>query len=447
MPHWPFRFIHAADFHLHRPITGITEVPEHLRELLLEAAYRAAVRVFEAALTEESDFVLLAGDLLDPEATGPHGPLTLVEQFERLAERGIAVYWAGGQCDPPEVWPAVYHLPDNVHVLPAGRPVEILHEREGEPIVRIVGASRVEGGLKPTLRQVEGGLEPTLRQQEEHLQPAFFNPDPTGLFTIGLANGAAEAETLASRGIDYWALGGSPRQTLFQTPHTAHYPGSPQGRQPADAGPHGCTSLHVDAERRLHSQLITTDVLRWHTERLVIDPGTTRNELESRLRQRMVAAIGGAPGADLLVSWTIAGSGPLLGQLRRGTLAADLLGLLRKEFGQGSPAAWSTSLAIEPSAVLNPEWYEQKTIRGDFLRAVRQYQMDPAQRLDLEPLLGKPGATGSASVAAGATGLASAAAGEIAALAAVSDPAVRERVLCEAALLGVDLLSGEEPQA
>jgi DNA repair protein SbcD/Mre11 len=419
MPHWPFRFIHAADFHLHRPITGITEVPEHLRELLLEAAYRAAVRVFEAALTEESDFVLLAGDLLDPEATGPHGPLTLVEQFERLAERGIAVYWAGGQCDPPEAWPAVYHLPDNVHVLPAGRPAEILHQREGEPIVRIVGASRVEGGLKPTLRQ-----------QEEHLQPAFFNPDPTGLFTIALANGVAEAETLATRGIDYWALGGSPRQTLCQTPHAAHYPGSPQGRQPADAGPHGCTSLHVDAERRLHSQLITTDVLRWHTERLVIDPGTTRNELESRLRQRMVAAMGGAPGTDLLVSWTIAGSGPLLGQLRRGTLAADLLGLLRKEFGQGSPAAWSTSLAIERGAVLNPEWYEQKTIRGDFLRAVRQYQMDPAQRLDLEPLLGTPYA-----------------AGEIAAAATASDPAVRERVLCEAALLGVDLLSGEEPQA
>jgi hypothetical protein len=429
MPHWPFRFIHAADFHLHRPITGITEVPEHLRELLMEAAYRAAVRVFEAALTEESDFVLLAGDLLDPEATGPHGPLTLVEQFERLAERGIAVYWAGGQCDPPQSWPAVYHLPDNVHVLPAGRPMEIVHEREGEPIARIVGASRVEGGLKPTLPQ-----------PQEHLQPAFFNPDPTGLFTVGLANGAAEAETLASRGIDYWALGGSPRQTLFQTPHAAHYPGSPQGRQPADAGPHGCTSLHVDAERRLHSQLITTDVLRWHAERLVIDPGTTRNELESRLRQRMAAAMSGAPGADLLVSWTIAGSGPLLSQLRRGTLAADLLGLLRKEFGQGSPAAWSASLEIESAAVLNPEWYEQKTIRGDFLRAVRQYQMDPAQRLDLEPLLGKPHA-------AGATGLASAAAGEIAALAAVSDPAVRERVLCEAALLGVDLLSGEEPQA
>ncbi len=431
MPHWPFRFIHAADFHLHRPVTGITEVPEHLRQLLLEAAYRAAVRVFEAALTEESDFVLLAGDLLDPEATGPHGPLILVEQFERLAERGIAVYWAGGQCDPPEAWPAVYHLPDNVHILPAGRPIEILHQREGEPIARIVGSSRVEGGLKPTLhQQVEGGLKPTLHEQEEHLQPAFFNPDPTGLFTIGLANGLAEAESLATRGIDYWALGGSPRETLCQTPHTAHYPGSPQGRQPADAGPHGCTSLHVDADRRLHSQLITTDVLRWHTERLLIDPGTTRSELESRLRQRMVAAMGSAPGADLLVSWTMAGSGPLLSQLRRGTLAADLLGLLRKEFGQGSPAAWSTSLEIEPGAVLNPEWYEQKTIRGDFLRAVRQYQMDPAQRLDLEHLLGKPYA-----------------AGETAALAAVSDPSVRDRVLCEAALLGVDLLSGEEPQA
>jgi DNA repair exonuclease SbcCD nuclease subunit len=440
MPHWPFRFIHAADFQLHRPVTGITEVPEHLRELLLEAAYRAAVRVFEAALTEESDFVLLAGNLLDPEATGPHGPLTLVEQFGRLAERGIAVYWVGGQCDPPEVWPAVYHLPENVHVFPAGRPVEILHQREGEPIARIVGASREggikptpraqEGGINPTVLGREGGINPTLQQQEEHFQPAFFNPDPTGLFTIGLANGLAEAETLASRGIDYWALGGGGRQTLFQTPHTAHYPGSPQGRQPVDVGPHGCTSLHVDAERRLQSQLITTDVLRWHTERLVIDPGTTRNELESRLRQRMVAAIGSAPGTALLVSWTVAGSGPLLGQLRRGSLAADLLALLRKEFGQAKPAAWSTALEVEAGAVLNPEWYEQKTIRGDFLRAVRQYQMDPAQGLNLEAFLGQPYASG-----------------ETAALAAASDPAVRERVLSEAALLGVDLLSGEEPQA
>ena len=88
MPNWPFRFIHAADFHLHRPITGMTEIPDHLRQLLLEAAYRAAVRVFEAALTEESDFLLLAGDLLDPEATGPHGPLTLVRTIRAAGRAG-----------------------------------------------------------------------------------------------------------------------------------------------------------------------------------------------------------------------------------------------------------------------------------------------------------------------------------------------------------------------
>ena len=70
--------------------------------------------------------------------------------------------------------------------------------------------------------------------------------------------------------------------------------------------------------------------------------------------------------------------------------------------------------------MLNPEWYEQKTIRGDFLRAVRQYQMDPAQRLDLEPLLGKPSAAGAARGG----------------VAAVSDPAVRERVLSRGGLAG-----------
>ena len=97
----PFRFLHAADFHLEAVPQGIAEVPDHLRESLLEAAYRSAARVFDAALAEEADFLILAGDLLHVEQAGPRGSLFLMEQFQRLAERGMAVYWAGGPSDPP----------------------------------------------------------------------------------------------------------------------------------------------------------------------------------------------------------------------------------------------------------------------------------------------------------------------------------------------------------
>ncbi len=90
-----FRFLHAGDFHLERPLMGVAEVPDHLRDLFLEAPYLAARRVFDAALAEDVRFVVLTGGICVPSAAGPRGPLFLAEQFVRLAERGIGVYSAG----------------------------------------------------------------------------------------------------------------------------------------------------------------------------------------------------------------------------------------------------------------------------------------------------------------------------------------------------------------
>ena len=69
---------------------------------MLNAPYNAAHSVFDAALTERVAFVILAGNILQADLTGPRGTAFLIEQFQRLAEAGIAVYWAGGECDPPK---------------------------------------------------------------------------------------------------------------------------------------------------------------------------------------------------------------------------------------------------------------------------------------------------------------------------------------------------------
>ena len=61
-----FRFLHASDLHLDRPPRGLAEVPDHLRSVLAEAPYRAAERVFDAAVKERVDFVVLSGDVIDP---------------------------------------------------------------------------------------------------------------------------------------------------------------------------------------------------------------------------------------------------------------------------------------------------------------------------------------------------------------------------------------------
>jgi len=410
MSSWPFRFVHAADFHLELPAFGVSDCPDHLRDLFIESPYLAAERVFETALSEEAEFVVLSGDLLDPKRTGPRGLLFLAEQFGRLAERGIPVYWAGGRVDPPEAWPSAIRLPDNVHVFPQGRPEEHVYERDAVPLARVIGASR---------------------GRARGLRASDFEPDPAGLFSIAVVHGAAEAETLRRRGIDYWALGGShARHTLFSSPHVAHYPGSPQGRQPEECGPHGCTLVQVDPGRQARTTLVPTDVMRWQAERIVVEETTTRDDLETLLNERMRSLVETAPGMDLLVSWTILGSGPLLAELRHGPLAAELLGVLRAQYGFGPPAAWSISLSVEPTAVLPPEWYEQHTIRGDFLRQLRHHQVNPSEPLGLDAYL----ADGHL-------------AGTLESVAEIADVPTRERVLREAAMLGVDLLSGEEPQS
>jgi hypothetical protein len=410
MSHWPFRFVHASDFHLERPLGGMADVPDHLRDRFIDAPYLAATRVFDAVLAEEAEFLILSGDLFDAQNAGPRGPLFLAEQFARLAERKIAVYWAGGVVDPPEDWPAWLDLPANVHIFPRERIAEMVYEHDGVPAARLIGISR---------------------DHDRAFSPGEFTPDPSGLFTIGVAHGTADSAALQSRGLQCWALGGRhDRQTLFSAPQLGHDCGSPQGRCPQESGTHGCTLVQVDTDGHARTSLLPTDALRWLGERLVIEPKTTREDLEGTLRQRVHSLTQSAAGVDLLISWTICGTGPLANQLGRGPLAAEIVAWLRSEYGTASPIRWSVALDAEPAATLPPEWYEQETIRGDFLRELRQYQMNPDESLALDEYLDERHV-----------------AGTLGAAVAIPDQQSRQRVLCEAALLGADLLGGEEPQS
>ncbi len=407
MSNRPFRFIHASDFHLERPLMGVAEVPDHLRELFLESPYTAACRVFEAALAEDVRFVVLPGGIVTPSSVGPRGPLFLAEQFARLAERGIDVYWAGSMIDPPEAWPTAVRLPKNVHFFPRGRVEETLIGDDAGPFVRLSGTSC---------------------DDRRPWRPADFQPDAAGLFTVAVAHGEADPAMLQSRMIHYWALGGRHDRGTPQTgDHVVHYCGTTQGRRPDEPGIHGCTLVQVDEQRQIRTSLIPTDSVRWLNERVQVDDATTSDDLEARMRERLAAMVEAAPTATLLVSWTVAGRGPLLAELRRGSPGGELLERLRGDFGHRSPAAWSVSLDVELAETLPPEWYEQETIRGDFLRVIRQLQMNADEPLGLENYLAE-----------------SHQAGGLAAAVAFPDKTARQCALRETAALGVDLLSGEE---
>ncbi len=584
MPNRPFRFIHASDFRLDAVPHGLTEVPDHLRDMLLDAPYKAARAVFDAALNNRAAFVIIAGNILQPDLSGPRGVSFLIEQFQRLADAGIGVYWAGGETDPPDAWPIAFPLSENVHVFAKDHVTDFLHQADGSPLARIVGTSRGEralhaaefspdavalfsigvvcmpvgdgadgtgtvpatlgASLKPqasSLNAADGGsvmpsppaplpsgrvrpagegsvplartaqetvpatlghhaerdeyvgadgtgtvpatFRASLKPQDSSLNVAdggsvmpsppaplpsgrvrpagegsvplartpqetvpaalghhaerdeYVGADGTGTATAAFHSSlkpqasslnAAEIAGLQAQGIHYWALGGlTQRTTLFKSPGVAHYPGTPQGRSPAESGSHGCTLVDVDNQGRAQMTSIAANAVEWLHETLLVDPAMRREGLESLFSQR-IHSLAQGPKIDRLISWTIGGRGPLVAELRRGKLRGDLLEWLRIEHGLSSPAVWTVGIELEPQNALPAALYEQETILGDFLRTVREFEADPGQSLEVESLLSEGQTAGKYSQAV-----------------RIADAATRKRVLHEAALLAAELLGGE----
>jgi DNA repair protein SbcD/Mre11 len=362
----PIRLVHASDFHLEMPVYGLAEVPDHLRELLIEAPYHAAEQVFETALSEDVDAVLLAGDILNVDRAGPPAIVLLLDQFARLAERKIPIYWAGGAVDTPDSWPRSVTLPSNVHVFPIGHVESLDLTRAGTTVARIQGTSCPEGGT---------------------VDARGFHRDAHGLFTIGVAYGTNDSAGHEGDRVHYMALGGRHlQQTVDEQPGIAHFCGSPQGRGPKETGPHGCTVVTVDETARAKIKFVATDTIRWIEQSLEVTATTKQEQLHDRLVERLEKLQAQHPGVDLFIRWNIRGTGPLVNRLRPNSLADELLTDLRRRFGQRSPVAWSASITCESALSVPAEWYDQETCLGDFLRVVRDFEVHEIP-FDLRPFL------------------------------------------------------------
>ncbi len=119
MPQRPFRFLHASDLHLDAPCHTADELPNHLIDLLVDAPLLAAAKVFDAALDQRVDFVILSGDVINPQSAAPREFLFLVDQFHRLAQRNIPVFWSGGSIDSSDNWPSIFPGPAISIVFPS----------------------------------------------------------------------------------------------------------------------------------------------------------------------------------------------------------------------------------------------------------------------------------------------------------------------------------------
>jgi len=425
MPDATFRFLHASDFHLEQPAVGLSEIPDQLTELLMDAPYQAAKTVFDVAWNEDVDFVILSGNMLDCRLTGPRGPLFLVEQFERLAERNIRVYWSGGISDPPSRWPDAFGAPENVVRFSDEQGMATTHYAEdGRPLAKILGINASSGHEIDINRF-------SLRDEADALD------EP--LYRIATAWGEADTTELLKRDVDYWALGGRRQRSTPTIPpgfsSVIHWPGSPQGRRPEEVGPFSCSLVHVDGASARISNLPCC-AYEWSIERIALDEKSTRDDLFLTAAER-IETLAQTPGrtSETLVTWEVEGSGSLLREIARRDTDGDqdravsgILRDLRDEGAKREPSIWSIAIRAAAPDVLSGAYYKQQSILGDYLRTISHYQMNSGETIELDSFLaGHPMAN------------------ELENVLRLEPLSVREEVLREAALLGLDLLGGTDP--
>lgn len=361
-----FRFLHAGGFALDEPLQGLAEIPDALAPTLADAPFVAAGKVFDAAIEERVDFVVLNGELLDLSGPAARAIAFLLDHFERLAAHNIAVYWATGRLDQPQDWPAVAALPERVRQFVSTAPEELSHLRGDRPVANLVGRSW---------------------HGTAGFQVGEFKNDDDGLPTIVIANGTCDPQRLAEQMVDFWALGGqAQRQSLGSARRIVHYAGSPQGRSPDEPGAHGCTLVHVAGDRTIRTQFTPTDAVRWHNEHLAIEADLPLDGLRKLLAERVKQLKAEAESRPLIVTWKLRGGRHLAGPAGRRELAGELQNWLRKEFflSAGKPAVWTLAVELDQPE-LPDAWFDEESMLGDFLRNLKEFAQSPASEVSLAP--------------------------------------------------------------
>ena len=406
MPIEAFRFVHSADFHLEQALYGLSEIPESLREILIDAPMLAVESVFDTAVANHVDFMILAGDILDPLVAGPRACHFLSSQFERMDAAEIFVYWCPGKADQGKRLTDAVQIPENVILFSSTSIEAVVHQRDETPLATIISLGNLDSNRIDFANLSE-------READE--------------YTIAVGYGRADSESFAKADVDYWALGGRHElQTDSKNSPTIHYPGSPQGRCAIEPGSHGCSLVSVGTKHQAKIQHVETNVVRWRNESIKLDSIDSADALKDALGEQMLNLAADQQDVPQLVSWRIELPSEFAANHARQPTAIELTKWLRDEFADTLPLIWTVTIDIETPTKIPMSWREEESILGDFLRAVHQLQNDSEQPIKLDAYLSGELADSLSSVIS------------------LTDSTTRNEVLRETTMLGVNLLRGSD---
>ncbi|TVR86010.1 MAG: DNA repair exonuclease [Saprospirales bacterium] len=239
------KFLHAADLHLGSPFKGLHNVNPSLGKKLRKASFVAFDNMVDAAIEDEVDFVLIAGDSFDSGSGDLQAQFFFLRGMNTLREKGIPVYLITGNHDPLNKWSENLKMPDNVILFSGEKPEVYDFLKDGKVAAKIIGMSYSQ------------------REVFDNLAAYYPNGDP-GILSIALLHGNRGTDTghqpyspfalddlRRHANTDYWALGHiHKREVLSDQNPCAVFPGNIQGRHFNEDGEKGCYLVEFDGKKR-----------------------------------------------------------------------------------------------------------------------------------------------------------------------------------------------------
>lgn len=292
------KFIHTSDIHLDSPLRGLEYYEGAPVDSIRGATRQAFKNLVELAISEEVDFVLIAGDLYDGDWKDYNTGLFFASEMSKLREAGIRVFIVSGNHDAASQISRQLRMPDNVKVFPTKKPETITID---DFDIAIHGQSFANQAIT------------------EDLSTAY--PDAiSGHFNIGLLHTSATGreghepyapctvEGLLSKGYDYWALGHvHKREVLYKEPWII-FSGCIQGRHIREIGEKGCTLIAVDDGHIIQVEHKEIDVLRWSIRSVDVSEADSGGDVVDLVSTVVTEEAGKSSGRPIALRLIITGN-------------------------------------------------------------------------------------------------------------------------------------------
>ena len=376
-----FRFVHAADFHLDSPFTGIRETEPNVADILRRATFDAYERVITICIDRGVDALLVAGDIFDGADRSLAAQIRFVRGLERLNDAGIRAFICHGNHDPLDGWGARLKMPSNVH--------QFGESAEAVPVDPQSSTGPLVCGISYPTREIRTSLLPGFPARELGRLTIGMLHANVGTSTGHEAYAPCSLEDLVATGYDYWALGHvHTRAIVRDRAPLVVYPGNTQGRHPNERGPRGVYVVDVDEHGAMSPEFVAVDAVRWEQLDVQIDGIEDDGALVHRLETDVEDRLTRADDRPLVYRIRLRGRGPVHESIARTGNIDGLRTQLNDAWANRAPFAFCGGILDETRSELDRAVLrEGKDFIGDFLALADQVSLDEKLIADLHQAL------------------------------------------------------------